>query len=167
MTKKRNPPAESAVDPRSPIPEKGIPFVSPDNCWNVHPTGDMNRDLKTGRAHADALLAWMKYSNKRHEVDAFMMLQIIVEAMLPKESRDWVKTGFFNRLAEHLLDVDPQEPRGANHLLVDGCVLSPASCPRTVDRIRARSVAVDIVDVSELEKAEAGVSCSSLIFDVP
>lgn len=63
-----------------------------------------------------------------------------------------------------LLDVDPGEPRGANHLLIGDSVLSPASCPHTVERIRARGISVVVVDVSELEKAEAGVTCSSLIF---
>ena len=65
------------------------------------------------------------------------------------------------------LEVDAGEPRGANHLLVDGAVLSPASCPRTVERLRARGIDVAVVDVSELEKAEAGVTCSSLVFDTP
>ena len=65
-----------------------------------------------------------------------------------------------------LLDVDPGEPAGANHLLVGSVVLSPASCPRTVERIRSHGIEVDVVDVSELEKAEAGVTCCSLIFEL-
>ena len=58
----------------------------------------------------------------------------------------------------------PDEPGGANHLLVGGVVLSPASCPRTVERLRARGVGGEVVDVSEIQKAEAGVTCCSLIF---
>ena len=64
------------------------------------------------------------------------------------------------------LDVDPDEPRGANHLYIDGAVLSPMSCPRTVERIRAEGISVEVVDVSQLELAESGVTCSSLIFDI-
>ncbi len=64
------------------------------------------------------------------------------------------------------MEVDPREPRGGNHLLVDAAVLSPASCPHTVARIRESGIEVEVVDVSELEKAEAGITCSSLIFDV-
>ena len=81
---------------------------------------------------------------------------------------DWVDTDALLAALPgvRLLEVDPREPRGANHLLVDAAVLSPASCPRTVDRIRKSGIEAEVVDVSELEKAEAGITCSSLIFDV-
>jgi len=65
-----------------------------------------------------------------------------------------------------LIDVDPDEPGGANHVLVGAQVLSPASCPRTVERLRAHGIDGTVVDVSELEKAEAAVTCCSLVFDI-
>lgn len=81
-------------------------------------------------------------------------------------NRDWLDEDALRAATpdHRRLDVDPAEPRGANHLLVGTSVLSPASCPRTVDRIRGAGIDVQTVDVSELEKAEAGVTCSSLVF---
>jgi len=81
-------------------------------------------------------------------------------------NRDWVDTNVILATCPHVqfVDVDPDEPRGGNHLLVGHALLSPESCPRTVERIRARGITVATVDVSELEKAEAGVTCSSLVF---
>lgn len=78
----------------------------------------------------------------------------------------WVDAGAILAVCPRVrsVDVDPGEPRGGNHLLLGDTVLSPASCPRTVQRIRDLGVTVETVDVSELEKAEAGVTCSSLVF---
>jgi dimethylargininase len=41
----------------------------------------------------------------------------------------------------------------------------PAGNPRAAGRLRARGFIVVEVDVSELQKAEAGVTCMSLIDD--
>ena len=65
------------------------------------------------------------------------------------------------------IDVDPGEPFGANVLRVGAAVVCASSYPRTAARLRAAGVAIVDVDVSELDKAEAGVTCCSLIFDVP
>ena len=81
-------------------------------------------------------------------------------------NRDWVDTDAILATSPRVqfVDVDPAEPRGGNHLLVGDVLLSPDSCPRTVERIRTHGITVETVDVSELEKAEAGVTCSSLVF---
>jgi dimethylargininase len=62
--------------------------------------------------------------------------------------------------------VDPREPFGANALRIDDTILYSASYPRTRRRLESRGFHVDVVDVSELEKAEAGVTCCSLILEV-
>ena len=64
--------------------------------------------------------------------------------------------------------VDPlatadNEPDAANCLRVGNRLILPAGNPRTADRLRARGFNVVEVDVSELQKAEAGVTCMSLI----
>lgn len=64
-----------------------------------------------------------------------------------------------------LLDVPVEEPAAANALLVDGVVIIPASFPKTRALLEERGFRVRTVDVSELQKAEAGVTCTSLIFD--
>jgi dimethylargininase len=61
--------------------------------------------------------------------------------------------------------VDDSETWGANAVRVGETVVFPASEPKTraaVERCGYRTAAVD---VSELQKAEAGVTCLSLIFE--
>lgn len=61
------------------------------------------------------------------------------------------------------LRVDPHEPDAANCVRAGARLILPAGNPRTVDRLRNRGFAVVEVEVSELQKAEAGVTCMSLI----
>jgi dimethylargininase len=65
------------------------------------------------------------------------------------------------------VDVDPAEPHAANALALAGAVIFPASFPRTRARIEARRFRVLPLDISELQKAESGLTCSSLIFSAP
>jgi dimethylargininase len=76
----------------------------------------------------------------------------------------WVDADHFRGFRR--IDVHPEEPQGANTLRVDETVLCGARSPRTRDRLASHGFAVESVDVSELAKAEAGVSCCSLIFYV-
>jgi dimethylargininase len=55
------------------------------------------------------------------------------------------------------------EPAAANCLRLTDRLILPAGNPRTADRLRERGFEVIEVDVSELQKAEAGVTCMSLI----
>jgi dimethylargininase len=65
------------------------------------------------------------------------------------------------------VDVDPGEPRAGNVLTVAGVAIFPSAFPRTRERIEARGFRVTTLDISELQKAEAALTCSSLIFDAP
>ena len=58
------------------------------------------------------------------------------------------------------------EPFAANAVRVGDRLILPAGNPRTADQLRALGFNVVEVDVSELQKAEAGVTCMSLIGDV-
>ena len=62
--------------------------------------------------------------------------------------------------------VDPDEPDAANVLAIEGRVIVPSAHPRTAERIARRGFEIHDVDVSELAKAEAGVTCCSLVFQV-
>ncbi len=64
-----------------------------------------------------------------------------------------------------LIDVDPAEPHAANALEVAGTLVFPSHHPRTLDRLEARGLAARTVEVGELAKAEAGVTCCSLVFE--
>jgi len=63
------------------------------------------------------------------------------------------------------IDVAPEEPHAANALAVSGTVIFPASFPRTRARLEACGFQVTALDISELQKAESGLTCSSLLFD--
>jgi dimethylargininase len=65
------------------------------------------------------------------------------------------------------IDVAPAEPHAANALALNNTVIFPASFPRTRARIESAGFHVTTVDISELQKAESGLTCSSLLFDVP
>jgi dimethylargininase len=59
--------------------------------------------------------------------------------------------------------VDPNEPAGANCVRAGDRLIMPSGNPRTAERLRGRGFDVVEIDVSELQKAEAGVTCMSLI----
>jgi len=62
------------------------------------------------------------------------------------------------------IDVDPAEPLAANALALADTIIFPASFPRTRARIEAHGFHVTSIDISELQKAESGLTCSSLLF---
>jgi len=63
------------------------------------------------------------------------------------------------------IDVDPTEPHAANALALGSTVIFPASFTRTRAKIEAAGFHVTPLDISELQKAESGLTCSSLIFN--
>jgi dimethylargininase len=63
------------------------------------------------------------------------------------------------------IDVDPAEPHAANALALASTIIFPASFPRTRARIEALGFHVIPLDISELQKAESGLTCSSLLFE--
>jgi dimethylargininase len=63
------------------------------------------------------------------------------------------------------IDVAPDEPRAANVLAIGDSVLIPASFPATGRRLEDRGWKVEALNTSELMKAEAGVTCMSLVFE--
>jgi len=66
-----------------------------------------------------------------------------------------------------LVPVDPGEPFAANVLSVAGRVIAHSGFPRTLDVLDARGYALLPVDVSEFLKAEAGVTCKSIVYSSP
>ena len=55
--------------------------------------------------------------------------------------------------------------KAANALALAGTIIFPESFPRTRARIEARGFSVTSIDISELQKAESGLTCSSLLFE--
>jgi dimethylargininase len=63
--------------------------------------------------------------------------------------------------------VDPAEPHAANALALGGAVIHPLQHAGTRARLEAAGLAVVTVPQVELAKAEAGVTCCSLLVEVP
>jgi dimethylargininase len=74
----------------------------------------------------------------------------------------WVAPAVFAPL--RVLEVDGAEPYAANGLLIDNQVLYPTTFPATQRRLEELRIALTLVDVSELQKAEGAVTCCSLVF---
>ncbi|MGH8632448.1 MAG: dimethylarginine dimethylaminohydrolase family protein [Burkholderiales bacterium] len=67
--------------------------------------------------------------------------------------------------AVEFVEVDPAEPHAGNALLLDEVVVYPAAHEKTRRRLQERGIRVAAVDVSEMLKAEGGVTCCSLVFN--
>jgi len=78
-------------------------------------------------------------------------------------NRSWIDS---TRLPEfELLDVPEDEPAAANVLYLNDVLIMPASFPRTRRLLEERGFRVRTLDVAELQKAEAGITCCSLILE--
>ena len=78
-------------------------------------------------------------------------------------NRSWIDAE--NLRGFKLIDVSEEEPAAANALLIKDVVIIPASFPKTSALLEQRGFRVRTIDLSELQKAEAGVTCTSLIFN--
>jgi len=63
------------------------------------------------------------------------------------------------------IEIDPSEPFAANVLWLGDATLVSKSHPRTRGRLEAQGVKCRSVDMSELAKAEGGLTCCSILFD--
>jgi dimethylargininase len=74
---------------------------------------------------------------------------------------EWIEAellGGFLRVETH-----PTEPFAGNALFVGSTVLHPTAFLHTRERLQARGIVVQSVDMDELAKAEAGVTCCSIL----
>lgn len=78
-------------------------------------------------------------------------------------NRDWIDmeplAGF------QVMEVDADEPGAANALTIDDTTIFPTAFPKTAKRLEDAGWKLRLLDISELMKAEAALTCSSLIFD--
>ena len=73
----------------------------------------------------------------------------------------WVDAAAFDGFT--LVEVAPEEPSAANVLRLADRVIVAKAFPRTAERLEALCMRVELVDASELAKAEGAVTCCSLI----
>jgi dimethylargininase len=80
-------------------------------------------------------------------------------------NRTWFDPAPFTDRNFDWIEVAPDDPHAANALALNDTVIFAASFPRTRARIEAAGFHVTPLDISELQKAESGLTCSSLLFD--
>jgi len=78
-------------------------------------------------------------------------------------NREWLDAEPLRQF--RIVDIAPGEARAANVLALGGSVIVPERFPATAEILTRAGYQVRALDVSELMKAEAGVTCSSLIFE--
>lgn len=78
-------------------------------------------------------------------------------------NEDWVDPSYF--ADTQAIAVPPDEPFAANLVRAGDRLIKAAGSPRTAAMLREYGFTVVEVDVSELQKAEAGGTCMSLISD--
>ncbi len=76
---------------------------------------------------------------------------------------DWAELDAFRGF--NLVYTPAEEPWSANILRVGATVCVQAGFPRAIELIERVAERVEIIDISELRKAEAGLTCSSIIFE--
>ena len=77
-------------------------------------------------------------------------------------NRNWIDASPFRDF--NIIDVPDEEPSAADVLPIGDTLLVPANFVRTCELLAAVT-RVRPIDVSELQKAEAGVTCMSLLFE--
>jgi dimethylargininase len=131
--------------------------------------GHSTRTSAEGIRQLTELVSGHGYAVRPVEVSGCLHLktavtQVAEAAVLINPS--WVDASCFGELER--IDIHPDEPHAANALWTGEAVLYLTSHPRTRRRLERRGIRVHPIDMDELEKAEAGVTCCSiLIFERP
>jgi len=79
-------------------------------------------------------------------------------------NREWIDASQFRDFK--IIDVPNNEPSAADVLPIGDTLLVPANFSRTRETLEAEGIKVRPIHISELQKAEAGVTCMSLLFNV-
>lgn len=90
------------------------------------------------------------------------VMQVAEDLLL--SNPDWVDVAHFP--GYRTIGVDPGEPFGANSVWLGDRVVYAASFSHTATILRDAGIDLRLVDMSETEKAEGGVTCCSVIFEV-
>lgn len=126
--------------------------------------GESLRTNADGIRQLAALLEPLGYTVRSVPVTACLHLKSAVTAVGGSAlliNREWVNAAPFAGF--DLVDVHRAEPAAANALLLAGTVVLPSAFPHTRNRLQQQGLRVREVDVSELAKAEGGVTCCCLL----
>jgi dimethylargininase len=127
--------------------------------------GDSVRANEAGRAQLREILSPFDYEVRAVKVHSCLHLKTgcsyLGRGMMLANSA-WVDAAQFAEF--ELLEVPETEPWAANALVIGETILMPEGFPQTRALIEQRDFRVETVDVSQLMKAEAGLTCMSIIF---
>lgn len=110
------------------------------------------------------LLLPFGYRVKAVEVQGCLHLKTALTRIGPRTllaNAAWIHTGRIDGL--ELVPVDLSEPFAANALLIGEALLYPSGFPRTEELLRQCGIPLRMLELSELQKAEAGPTCLSLL----
>ncbi len=78
---------------------------------------------------------------------------------------DWVDPSVFG--TPRVIEVAPSEPHGAGTLRIGDVLAVPDAFPLTRARLQAHGFQTVSLELGELQKAEAGPTCLSILFEAP
>lgn len=73
----------------------------------------------------------------------------------------WIEPKHFSTL--EVVETDPNEPDAANALLVNTHLIYPSNFPKTAEKISELGYHLQLIDNSEVIKAEGGVTCGCIL----
>lgn len=127
--------------------------------------GQSSRTNRAGITQLERFVAPFGYSVRPVTVTGCLHLKTAVTEVADGVlllNPDWVEPVIFAEYER--LDCDPAEPFAANALRIGDRVLHAAAWTGTRQRLESRGIGVVSVEASELAKAEAGVTCCSVVF---
>ena len=128
--------------------------------------GLSKRTNRAGIAQLEEELLPLGYSVRAVEVRGCLHLKSACCSLGDRAilaNREWVDIAAFGGLP--IVDVPASEPRAANVLAVGDTVVVPESFPETVNVLEQLDFQVRTLYISELMKAEAGLTCSSILLE--
>lgn len=130
--------------------------------------GISGRTNKEGIRQLDKIVR--RYGYQVVEVSVTGCLHLKTGVTSPAEdvliaNADWIDLSPFGCF--EILRVPVTEPWGANTLAINGEVLVAESSPLTADLLEAKGLRVKRLGISEFQKAEAGLTCLSVLYSAP
>jgi dimethylargininase len=124
------------------------------------------RTNRTGIAQLAAELEPLGYAIRPVEVHGCLHLKSACTALGARTllaNRAWCDAEAFEGF--QIVDVPADEPGGANVLTIGDTAVVPVCFPGTAGMVERVGWKIRTLDISELMKAEAALTCSSLIFE--
>lgn len=128
--------------------------------------GLSQRTNPEGIRQLDALAAPLGYTVQSVPVTGCLHLKSAVTQVAESTvllNAAWVNRAEFADL--DIIEVHPDEPTAANALRIGDAVIHPTAHTRTRARMEQHGIRVHPVPADELEKAEAGVTCCSILLE--